>query len=174
MPLENVPKTVYDNFVTNLSIRKGSLEKVTLPAEPNIQYLKNTENQVVAKRINGEDGSVQFWINRAYKSGPLPPPDPLPNEFPTLSSLTPDTAVIGDADLTLQVNGTNFTDTSVIVFNGGEEPTEFVSDVLVTTIVKPSTATVEGAFPVLVRQGGYDTRPLSFTFTAATEPAELS
>ncbi len=59
------------------------------------------------------------------------------------------------------------------MFNGGEEPTEFVSDVLLTTVVKPSTATTEGAFPVLVRQGGFDTAPQSFTFTAPTEPEEL-
>src|SRR6187399_3007524 len=100
MPFELVEKSIYDAFITNLSMRKGSLEKVTYPNHPNIQVLKNFDNRVVAKRILGEeDGSVEFWINKDFKSGKPPPaPNPVPGKLPTLYSLTPYGATIGDPD----------------------------------------------------------------------------
>src|SRR5215470_16391597 len=63
-----------------------------------------------------------------------------PDQAPTLSSLEPETAEVGSADLELHVKGSRFTDKSVIVFNGGEEPTTFVSAGEVTTTIKPSIA----------------------------------
>jgi hypothetical protein len=95
------------------------------------------------------------------------PPDPH-----TLTSLDPSEAAIGDPDVTLTVTGTNFKDGAQIVFNGGPEPTTFVSDTELTTVVKPSTAGVAGTFPVTVVQQGFTVEPpLEFTFT---EPAARS
>jgi len=85
---------------------------------------------------------------------------------PTLSSLSPSTAVHGGADFTLNCIGTNFTTACVIVFNGGEEPTTFVSPTSVTTLVKPSLVSAAIVVPVQVVKGGVlgsETR--NFTFT---------
>jgi hypothetical protein len=83
----------------------------------------------------------------------------------TLESLNPDTAAIGDDDVTMHVIGTGFTAAAQIVFNGGAETTVFVSDTELTTTVKPSTAEVAGAFPVTVVQNGFTVEPpLDFTF----------
>jgi hypothetical protein len=91
---------------------------------------------------------------------------PRPKQAHTLASLDPTEAAIGDPDLTLTVTGTGFVEGAQIVFNGGPEPTEFVSDTELTTIVKPSTAGVAGSFPVTVAQQGYTVDPpLEFTFT---------
>ena len=80
--------------------------------------------------------------------------------------------MIGSTDFTLRVIGTNFTDTSVIVFNGGDEPTTFVSDTELETGIKPSTASVAGSYPVIVKQGTYFTPPQQFTFTDAAPGTE--
>jgi IPT/TIG domain-containing protein len=88
-----------------------------------------------------------------------------------ITSLNPDHADIGGADVTMHVIGTGFTPDAVIVFNGGDEPTTYVSDTELTTVVRPSTATVEGAFPVMVRQADGESNEVDFTFAAA--PVEV-
>jgi IPT/TIG domain len=94
---------------------------------------------------------------------------PTPTEAPTLASLDPAEAVCGAPDdVDLHVHGTGFTAGSMIMFNGGEEPTTYVSETELTTIVRPSTASTPGSYPVLVRTGTHDSAPLSFTFTEAS------
>jgi hypothetical protein len=88
-------------------------------------------------------------------------------EAPTLTSLSPDTAVSGDPDFTLSCMGTGFTSGSVIFFGHEDEPTTLVSDTEVTTIVKPSLF-APAVVPVFIRTGPLDTDPVDFTFT---EPA---
>jgi hypothetical protein len=95
---------------------------------------------------------------------PEPGPDPLPGEEPVLNSINPSSARLGSADLTMNVNGNRFTDTSIIYFNGGAEPTTFNNAGQVSTIVKPSTATIAGSFPVWVQQGSFQTGAKDFTF----------
>lgn len=110
--------------------------------------------------------------------GELPPPDgggetspdPEPGLEPTLTSLDPDTAVLGDADFTLRCLGTNFTETSTIRFAMNEEPIEFVSDTEITTTVKPSLPWGAVTVPVTVIQGSFETQPLDFIFTEPEEP----
>ena len=95
-----------------------------------------------------------------------------PDTPPVVSAVTPNTAVIGGADLTISVTGSNFGDTSVIMFNGGEEPTTFVSNTELNTIVKPSTAGTPGAFPVAVRNESQTSNSVDFTFTAAARSTQ--
>jgi hypothetical protein len=88
----------------------------------------------------------------------------LPKE-PTLTALAPNSAEIGGEAVTMEVNGTGFIEESVIVFNGGEETTTFVSPAKLTTGVNPATATTPGSYPVLVRTFSHETDPQMFTFT---------
>jgi hypothetical protein len=89
-------------------------------------------------------------------------------EIPTLTSLDPDTAVLGDPDLVMTCHGSGFTATSVINFADQDEPTTLVSDTAVTTGVKPSLGWGAGPQPVYVRSGSAVSETLQFTFT---EPA---
>src|SRR5262247_1008245 len=49
------------------------------------------------------------------------------NPAPTLTSISPTTAIPGGTGFTLTVNGTNFTATSVLNWNGSPRGTTFVS-----------------------------------------------
>ena len=88
----------------------------------------------------------------------------LPKE-PTLTSISPNSAEIGGEAVTMEVNGSGFVEESVIVFNGGEEATTFVSATKLTTGVNPATATTPGSYPVNVRTFSHETEPQFFTFT---------
>jgi len=90
-------------------------------------------------------------------------------EPPDLLDLEPEVATIGGEDLTLTCTGENFTPGSKIIFNGGEEPTTFVNDTTVTTIVKPSTAQTPGEYPVLIRDAAGESEPLMFEFLPEAE-----
>jgi hypothetical protein len=85
---------------------------------------------------------------------------------PVLQYLDPATAEVGSADITLTCNGTGFSDTSVIVFNGGDEPTTFISATQISTGVKPSTASGPAVVPVEVRGPGGTSASKNFEFTA--------
>ena len=98
-----------------------------------------------------------------YEGGPVAPEPPAP---PELTSLSPNTAVSGDAtDITMSCIGSGFTPDSIIVFNGYIEPTTFVSDTEVTTGVKPSLFAVPAVCPVEVHTGSQVAGPIDFTFT---------
>jgi hypothetical protein len=92
---------------------------------------------------------------------------PAPDAAAVLELLQPSSAVIGDPDVTLEVIGTGITPESKIFFNGGEEPTTYVDETKVTTIVKPSTASVATTVSVEVHNGELVSNSLSFAFTDA-------
>lgn len=88
-----------------------------------------------------------------------------PSDVPVLTALVPDKAFVGGPDFDIQVVGENFTADSKIIWNGGEEPTTFVSPTLLTTGVQPGTATVGGAtIEIHVDTLGDVTRSRYFTF----------
>jgi hypothetical protein len=100
-----------------------------------------------------------------YEGGPVAPEPPA---APTLTSLSPNTAISGDpTDITMSAIGTGFTADSIIVFNGNIEPTTFVSETEVTTGVKPSLFVVPAVCPVEVHTGPQVAGPLDFSFTEA-------
>ena len=148
-------------------------------AQELVPLIKDAVAQVLTANPS-EAGDVRFALQRVTSEWVNPeisfhPPSegngggatPEPPATPKVTGCTPSTAEIGAADLTLQVTGTGFTQASTILFNGGEEPTTFVSATRLTTIVKPSTATTPGTYPVGVV--GADGEA-SFTFTEADAP----
>jgi IPT/TIG domain len=86
-------------------------------------------------------------------------------EPPVLSSLSPDTAVAGASEeIVLHCTGTGFTRGTLIKFGSYDEPTDFVSDTEVTTVVKPALF-VPDSVPVAVHTGSLVSSPVNFTFT---------
>lgn len=85
----------------------------------------------------------------------------------TLISISPNTAVAGASSFTLTVTGTNFLNSSVIVFNGSRLNTTFDSSTSLSATVPDSAIEFDGSFPVAVEQGGVTTSPQTFTVTPA-------
>src|SRR6185437_9424520 len=58
---------------------------------------------------------------------PPPPPPAVQNPAPTVTSVSPSSAIVGGQGFTLSVNGSNFISNSVVQFNGTARTTTFVS-----------------------------------------------
>jgi hypothetical protein len=86
---------------------------------------------------------------------------------PVVTSLVPSTIEIGQPDVTLHVHGTGFTPASLIIFNGVEEPTTFVSPTELTTGINMSVWLAAAVCPVVVRTDSIESDPVMFTFTEA-------
>ena len=74
---------------------------------------------------------------------------------PRLSVIEPNWARLSYEDFVLHVYGNGFVaGTTQIIWNGGAEPTDFVDETHVTTVVRPSTASGPIAIPINVAVDG--------------------
>jgi hypothetical protein len=72
------------------------------------------------------------------------------NPLPTMSNISPLSATAGDPGFTITVNGTNFTASSTVNFNGSTLATTFISSVQLTAQVLANNLLVAGTFNVIV------------------------
>jgi 6-phosphogluconolactonase len=103
-------------------------------------------------------------------SNPQMPP---PNQTPTITSISPNTAVAGGAAFTLRINGTNFVASSTVNFNGSAPATTFVNSTLVTAAIPASSIVSTGTPAVTVTNpapGGGTSNPIDFTVTSSANP----
>ncbi len=159
--------TAAGEIIAEGEIAPGYLQQLGNPDAFDGTYLKDADLAVDVPM--GPPGGP---LQGSSIAGPIPegieppsPPDPEPGEEPTITSLDPATAVLGSADITMIVNGTNFTNSSVIHFSDQDEPTTFISDTQISTGVKPSLGWGAVSVPVTVKQGSYETDPVQFTFS---------
>ena len=130
-----------------------------------IDTYRNVANKHgVSRSLSGAADIVEKDEGWIYDETHLPPEPEA--EDATLVSLTPATAVVGSAILPVAAGGTGFTAESVVVVNGADVPTTFVSETELTAQIDP-TAAVAGDVPVFVSSPDGDTESLNFTFTAA-------
>jgi hypothetical protein len=89
--------------------------------------------------------------------------------IPAISALNPASLEAPGPDSEMVVTGTGFTASTVINWNGGDEPTDFVSATEVKTTVRPSTVQAPLPFTlrVCVHNAGVKSNVLDFTFTEA-------
>jgi len=86
---------------------------------------------------------------------------------PQITALEPSSASITDPDFEGHIRGLNFTEDSVIIWNGAEEPTRFVDSTDIWTMVVPSVVTAPTVLDVYVRNGdGQVSGILPFTWEA--------
>lgn len=116
----------------------------------------------------GADAGAGFVSDVLKSAAPPPgPPDPLPGEEPTLNSINPNT---GPSDTVVSVNGSNFTDTSVVYFGGNPVATIFVANSQLRFTIGGEAG---GAYTVWVQQGSFQTvQQKTFTVTAAVAATE--
>ncbi len=89
------------------------------------------------------------------------------NPVPVLSSLSPSSAITGDAALTLTVNGSNFVGGAVVRWDGANRVTSFVSGTQLTATIPATDLATAGIYPVSVFNpapgGGTSTTSANFT-----------
>jgi len=91
------------------------------------------------------------------------------NPAPSVSSISPNNATAGGAAFTLTVNGTNFISASVVVWNGSNLSTTFVSSTQLTAQVPPNLILAVGSIQVTVTNpapGGGTSAGQTFTVSA--------
>ncbi len=89
---------------------------------------------------------------------------------PTLTSLSPSTAVAGGAAFTLAVSGTNFVSGSVVRWNGADRPTTYVSSTQLTASILASDIVASGIANLTVfnpAPGGGTSAALAFAITSS-------
>jgi len=152
------------NLATNPARYEEAVEELK-PPQPTIILGPNAQYLV-------EPG---YWAEKvgAPEQPPVEPGTEPPVEeatAPVLSSLEPSSLSVNAPDTTVLFKGSGFTPQSVIVWNGGEEVTNFGDPTTVSTLVRPST--VDPGLPLpftlqaLVRTGELQSSPLDFTFTS--------
>ena len=83
---------------------------------------------------------------------------------PTITGVSPTSAIAGGAAFTLTVSGTNFVGGSTVNFNGNARATAFVSSTQLTATILTSDIAVAGTFNVTVTNpGGITSNAVSFT-----------
>ncbi len=92
---------------------------------------------------------------------------------PTITSISPTSAIAGDPTFTLTVNGTNFVRGSTVSFSGNARATTFVSATQLTAAILASDIAIAGTFNVTVTNSGGGTSN-SVSFTVLTVQRTLS
>ncbi len=91
------------------------------------------------------------------------------NPQPTVTSISPVSATAGGAAFTLTVNGSGFTTTSVVNWNGTSRPTTFFSSATLTAAISAADIATAGTIRVIVTNpgpGGGTSASKTFTVTS--------
>jgi CMP-2-keto-3-deoxyoctulosonic acid synthetase len=115
----------------------------------------------------GETLVIRGPANVTVKGGEVPVVgklEDITSSIPEITSLEPDSAESGSENVTMVVNGSGFTENSVIVFGQHDEPTTLISETQVSTGVTPSLF-APATVPVKVRNGPAESNEVNFTFT---------
>ena len=105
-------------------------------------------------------------------SGDNPPPPPPPSA-PTITFISPNTAVAGGPAFTLTINGTNFVASSTVTFGGAAPATTFVNSRQLTAAI-PASGIVSTGMPAVTvtnpAPDGGTSNPMSFIITSNVNP----
>jgi 6-phosphogluconolactonase (cycloisomerase 2 family) len=95
------------------------------------------------------------------------------NPVPTITTISPNSAVAGGAAFTLTVNGTNFVPASLITFGGTARTTTFVSSTSLTASVDADAIATAGTAQVFVTNpapGGGNSNAVNFSISGGPNP----
>jgi outer membrane protein assembly factor BamB len=104
-------------------------------------------------------------------SSSSPPPPSTPPTL-TLTTIAPNTAVAGSADLIVTANGSGYTTTAVLKWNGTTLATNYVSATSLTATIPAADLTTPGSFSVTVADpSNSDAGSAVVAFTITDQPA---
>ena len=96
-----------------------------------------------------------------------------PPPTPTITTISPNSAVAGGAAFTLTINGTNFVAASMVNFGGSAPATTFVSSTQLTAAIPAASIASTGTLAVTVTNpapGGGTSNAMNFTVTSGANP----
>jgi len=99
-------------------------------------------------------------------SSTIPTPPVQNNPIPTITSLSPTSALAGAGQQTLTINGSNFLTTSTVSFAGASRSSAFVNSGQLTIQLSVADQTSAGQYPIVVSNpspGGGASAPVNFT-----------
>ena len=96
--------------------------------------------------------------------------NPPPPSAPTITSISPNSAVAGGGNFTLTISGTNFVADSTVNFGGSSPATTFVSSTQLTAAIPAASITSTGTSAVIVFNpvGGGTSNSVNFTITGTS------
>lgn len=121
----------FNGTLANFIVVSDTYLTATIPAGATKGYVTVTESS----------GTLKSAIKFTPKPG---------NPMPTITSLSPSTAIVGGAGFTLRVNGTGFMSASVVKWLGSPRTTSFVSATQITAIINAAEIAKAGTFKVTV------------------------
>ena len=100
-----------------------------------------------------------------------------PNPVPTITAISPDTAVVGGAPFTLTIIGTNFVAASMVNLGGAAPATTFVNSKQLTAAIPAYSIASTGGFAVTVinpAPGGGTSNEINFTVYSGNSTPGIS
>jgi subtilisin family serine protease len=148
---------------------------------PNTTYIQYTyvgngitsRTWTVAMPAAGGAYEFRLFLNNGYTRAATSPAitvTPASNPVPQVSSLSPSSAVVGQSAFTLTVNGSNFTSSSIVRWNGADRPTTYVSAGQLTAAIPAADVASLSSAQVAVfspAPGGGTSTPRTFSILAA-------
>jgi YD repeat-containing protein len=148
----------------------GNLESRTDAKGQKISFVYDALNRVKRKDVPPSGPSPEDVTYFYDGDGPQPPAE---NKVPTLTALTPSTAVAGSPQFDMAVDGANFLTGAVVTFNGQSRPTTVVSGERLSAAIAASDIQVAGAYSVTVINPGATggtSATATFSVTSAPRP----
>jgi hypothetical protein len=197
-PALNAAFIIPRNFFGSSTLKAYNLSRFTLNRTIPLNGVTGTPRRMIRWGQNGlafntDSGQIVLvagnFLDPIAAPSPLPVPTPTPTptpnpnpQAPAITFLNPGSAIVGGSSFTLTVQGANFTNSSVVQFNGSARTTTFVSPtelqaaitaadvaavgVATVTILDPSNGPSSGSTFLIGSSGG-----AGFALTSITEPA---
>ena len=160
------------NFLSNSAVRWRGENRVTT-------FVSSTQlTAAITPSDISDGGTAQVTVFNAAPGGGTSAGQTftIDNPAPTLTSLSPSSAVATGQDFTLRAMGSSFVPSSVVRWNGSARATSFVNSIEVTATILASDIVTTGTAQVTVfnpTPGGGTSGSQTFTITA-TAPLALS
>ncbi len=138
-------------FVNGSSVRFNGLGRSTT-------FVSST--QLTAQILSSDLASAGAWPITVYNPSPGGGVSNSQTFFvagvPHISSISPSTKTAGDPQFTLTINGSNFTGSNTVSFNGQVRLTNFISSNQLQVTILSSDISAAGTFPVYINNPSSD------------------
>jgi hypothetical protein len=171
----------YNTFLSTGAIAV-SLYPTASPAalDASNNYWNTTDTNVINDMIFDRNDSLACagtinYLPILTAPDPNTPTSGQPGVSPTVTAISPDSVPAGSSAFTLTVNGTQFTNTSYVTWNGNSQPTTFVSSSQLKASIAASGLTSPGTVAIaVVTPGAGTSNSVSFSINLQLTFAQMA